>query len=289
MFLTLFQKMFRHKDVPNNQTFYNYIKSKTDWEQAVNSLKRDNDKDLDLRVNLKFDADKISQEVYELYREVKAVSWQSQNTFHLYGLSLSYNINHSKDLWKMGCFGHPRYRVYNSKDYYDAVMNDKDNHVKDDYLDSLSFNTLLPEVKTKPHLYKLLNSFNFPVIRVTARTVNGLIITPTKFLKSGWHKDDCPFETLRLNVMLDTEGNHGIEYQNKKVIYTSRGDNLVVNTDKLHRTFVSENSNFQRTSLIINLATWLKYDETNNSYSLNHHYGKTHPYDLAKQNLLSFN
>mgnify|MGYP006292863169 CR=1 FL=1 len=26
-----------------NQTFYNYIKSQTDWEQAVNSLKRDND------------------------------------------------------------------------------------------------------------------------------------------------------------------------------------------------------------------------------------------------------
>jgi len=281
--------MFRHKDVPNNQTFYNYIKSKTDWEQAVNSLKRDKDEDLDLRINLKFDADKISQEVYQLYREVKVVSWQSQDTFHLYGLSLSYNTNHHKDLWKLGCFGHPRYKIYNSKDYYEAVMNDKNNHVKDDYLDSLSFNTLLPEVKTKPHLYRLLNSFNFPVIRVTLRTVNGLIITPTKFLNSGWHTDDCPFEALRINVMIDTEGNHGIEYQNKKVICTSRGDNLVVNTDKLHRTFVSENSNYQRTSLILNLATWLNYDATNNSYSLNHHYGKTHPYDLAKQNLLSFN
>jgi len=281
--------MFRHKDVPNNQTFYNYIKSKTDWEQAVNSLKRDDDADLDLRINLKFDADKVLEELLSLYKSVGAVTWQSQNSVGLYGLSLTYNPNHSKDNWKRGCFGHPRYKVYSSYDYYEAVMNDKEHHLKDDYLDSLSFNTLLPEVKTKPHLYKLLNSFNFPVIRVTSRTVNGLLVYPTQITNGGWHTDDCPFEALRINVMIDTEGNHGIEYQNKKVICTKRGDNLVVNTDKLHRTFVSEKSNFQRTSLIINLATWLNYDTTSNSYSLNHHYGKTHPYDLAKQNLLSFN
>ena len=285
----LFQQMFRHKDVPNNQTFYNYIKSKTDWEQAVNSLKRDNDGDLDLRINLQFDADKVLEELMDLYKTVGAITWQSQNSVCLYGLCLTYNPNHSKNLWKRGCFGHPRYRIYSSYDYYEAVMNDKEHHLKDDYLDSLPFNTLLPEVKTKPNLYKLLNSFNFPVIRVTSRTVNGLLCRPTKMNNGGWHKDDCPFEALRINIMIDTEGNHGIEYKNKKVICTKKGDNLVVNTDKWHRTFVSESSNFQRTSLIINLATWLNYDATNNSYSLNHHYGKTHPYDLARKNLLSFN
>lgn len=281
--------MFRHKDVPNNLTFYNYIKSKTDWEQAVNSLKRDDDADLDLRINLKFDADKVLEEVYQLYKEVGAVNWQSQNSLNLYGLSLTYNPNHSKDLWKKGSFGHPRYRVYSSYDYYEAVMNDKEHHLKDDYLDSLSFNTLLPEVKTKPNLYKLLNSFNFPVIRVTVRTINGLLVYPTQITNGGWHTDDCPFEVLRINVSLSNNENFGLEYKDKKVICTQEGDNLVVNTDKLHRAYNKDKCNFQRTNLIIGLATWLNYDTTNNSYSLNHHFGKTHPYDLAKQNLLSFN
>ena len=281
--------MFRHKDVPNNQTFYNYIKSKTDWKQAVNSLKRDNDEDLDLRINLEFDANKVLEELLSLYKSVGAVTWQSQNSIQLYGLSLTYNPNHSKDLWKRGSFGEPRYKIHNPKDYYDAVMNDKDNHLKDDYLDSLSFNTLLPEVKTKPNLYKLLNSFNFPVIRVTARTINGLLVYPTEKTNGGWHTDDCPFEVLRINVSLSNNENFGLEYKDKKIIYTRGGDNLVVNTDKLHRAYVKDVCNFQRTNLIIGLATWLNYDKTNNSYSLNSHYGKTHPYDLAKQNLLSFN
>ena len=281
--------MFRHKDVPNNLTFYNYIKSKTDWEQAVNSLKRDKDEDLDLRINFEFDADKVLEELLSLYKSVGAVTWQSQNSVSLYGLSLTYNPNHPKELWKRGSFGHPRYKVHSAYDYYEVVMNDKDNHVKDDYFDSLSFNTLLPEVRTKPHLYKLLNSFNFPDIRVTARTVNGLLINPTETNNGGWHTDDCPFEVLRINISLSNNGNFGLEYKNKKVIYTTGGDNLVVNTDKLHRGYNKESCNFQRTNLIIGLATWLNYDAANNSYSLNHHYGKTHPYDLAKQNLLSFN
>jgi hypothetical protein len=101
-------------------------------------------------------------------------------------------------------------------------MNDKYNHLKDDYLDSLSFNTLLPEVKTKPNLYKLLNSFNFPVIRVTARTINGLLVYPTEGTDGGFHIDDCPFEVLRINVSLSNNGNFGLEYKNKKVIYSDR-------------------------------------------------------------------
>lgn len=281
--------MFRHRDVPNNQTFYNYIKSKTDWEQAVNSLKRDKDEDLDLRINLQFDNNKVLEELISLYKSVGAVTWQSQDSIQLYGLSLTYNPNHSKDLWKKGSFGHPRYKVYSAHDYYEAVMNDKNNHLKDDYLDSLSFNSLLPEVKTKPNLYKLLNSFNFPVIRVTARTINGLLVNPTKTNSGGWHIDDCPFEVLRINISLSNNGNFGLEYKDKKVISTQGGDNLVVNTDKLHRAYNEDKCNFQRTNLIIGLATWLNYDKTNNSYSLNNHYGKTHPYDLARQNLLSFN
>lgn len=280
--------MFRHKDVPNNLTFYNYIKSKTDWNKAVSFLERNDDSDLDLRINLEFDADKVLEELLSLYKSVGAVTWQSQNSFNLYGLSLTYNPNHPKDLWKKGSFGHPRYKVHSSYDYYEAVMNDKEHHLKDDYLDSLSFNTLLPEVKTKPHLYKLLNSFNFPVIRVTVRTINGLLSSPSKG-DGGFHTDDSPFEVLRINVSLSNNGNFGLEYKNKKIIYTEAGNNIVVNTDKLHRSYIKETSNFQRTNLIIGLAPWLNYDSINNIWSLNHYYAKKHPYDLVKEKLICYN
>ena len=281
--------MFRHKDVPNNQTFYNYIKSKTDWEKSVSFLERNDDEDLDLKINLNFNKDKVLEEVIQLYKQVGAVTWQSQNSIQLYGLSLTYNPNHPKDMWKKGSFGHPRYKVYSSYDYYEAVMNDKEHHLKDDYLDSLSFNTLLPEVKTKQHLYKLLNSFNFPVIRVTVRTINGILINPSVINNGGFHTDDSPFEVLRINVSLSNNGNFGLEYKDKKIIYTEAGDNIVVNTDKLHRAYNKESSNFQRTNLIIGLAPWLNFNSVNNEWSLNHYYGIKHPYDLVKENLICYN
>jgi hypothetical protein len=279
--------MWSHNQVPNNLTAYNYIKTQCDWENSVNSFKRNKNEDLDLRIlNLNFDAPKILDEVYQLYKEIGAVNWQSQNSLNVYGLALSYNIRHPLELMHKGCFGHPRYRIYSSKDYYDVVMNDKDNHLKDDYLDSLSFNTLLPQVRTKTNLNKLLTSFKIPVIRVTVRTINGILCHATDITNGGYHLDDCPFETLRINISLSNNGNFGLQYKDKNVIYTEAGDNIVVNTDKLHRSYIKESNNFQRTNLIVNLAPWLNFDSTYQTWSLNKYFNKIHPFDMVRKNFI---
>jgi hypothetical protein len=280
--------MWSHNQVPNNLTTYNYIKTQCNWEEAVSSFKRNNDEDLDLRIkNLFFDTDKVLQEVYELYREVGAVNWQSQNSLGLYGLALSYNPSLPKELMNKGCFGTPRYKIYSSKEYFEAVMADKTNHVKNDFFDSLGFDTLLPQIKAKKNLNKLLKSFKLPVIKVTVRTINGILSHSTDVATGGYHLDDCPFETLRINISLSNNGNFGLQYKHKKVVYTGAGDNLVVNTGKLHRSYVKEaNTNFQRTNLIVNLAPWLDYNSTNRVWSLNKYFNKVHPFDIVKEKII---
>jgi hypothetical protein len=279
--------MWSHNKIPNNLTTYNYIKPQCNWEEAVNKFKRNDDADLDLRItNLKFDASKVLEEIYQLYKEIGAVNWQSQNSLALYGLALSYNTSLPKELMHRGCFGTPRYKVYSSKEYFEAVMADKINHVKNDFFDSLGFNTLLPQIKAKTNLNKLLTSFKLPVIKVTVRTINGILSNPTDITTGGYHLDDCPFETLRINVSLSNNGNFGLQYKNKKVVYTEAGDNLVVNTGKLHRSYIKESTNFQRTNLIINLASWLNFDDTYKTWSLNKYFNKIHPFDLVRENLI---
>lgn len=279
--------MWSHNKVPNNLTTYNYIKTQCNWKEAVNKFKRNDDADLDLRItNLKFDASKVLEEVYQLYKEVGAINWQSQNSLNLYGLALSYNSEHPLDLMHKGCFGTPRYRDYSSKEYFEAVMADKTNHVKNDFFDSLGFNTLLPQIKTKPNLNKLLTGFKLPLIKVTVRTINGILCYATDITNGGYHLDDCPFETLRINISLSNNGNFGLQYKDKKVVYTEAGNNLVVNTGKLHRSYIKEPTNFQRTNLIVNLAPWLNFDEINKSWSLNKYFNKIHPFDLVRENLI---
>lgn len=279
--------MWSHRQVPNNLTTYNFIKTQSNWEKAVNSFKRNDDRDLDLRIkNLTFNPSDVLEEVYQLYKEVGAVNWQSQNSLNLYGLALSYNPHLPKELMHKGCFGNSRYTVHSPKQYFEAVMQDKTNHVKNDFFDSLGFNTLLPQIETKPNLHKLLTSFKLPVIKVTVRTINGILCYPTDKTNGGYHLDDCPFETLRINISLSNNGNFGLQYKDKKVVYTKAGDNLVVNTGKLHRSYIKETGNFQRTNLIVNLAPWLDFDPNYQTWSLNKYFNKIHPFDLVRENLI---
>lgn len=100
------------------------------------------------------------------------------------------------------------------------------------------------------------------------------------------HKDDCPFEILRVNISITNNGDFGLQYEGMEPLYTPAGENIVVNTDVRHRAYIKQTNDFLRTNLVIGITPWLNYDQLKDEWSLNEYFGKLHPYDIVKQGLL---
>lgn len=278
--------MWLHRDAPSDTTVIEHIKRQTDWNNAVASVGGRRFEPFLSVPNLKVDAGCLRKEINQLYKDVGAVSWKSQNSLNLYGLSLTYNPNHQPVDWKSGSFGNERYKKFSSYDYYKAVNADTTNQIKDDYLDGLGFRKILPQVKKFENLFHLLASFKLPIVRCTSRTINGSLTYPTIKGDGGLHTDDCPFEIMRINVSITNNGDYGLQYEGMEPIYTEAGENIVVNTDFKHRAYIKQNNDFLRTNLIIGVTPWLDYDADKDEWSLNKYYGNVHPYDIVKQGLL---
>jgi len=273
-------------DVPDNKTVIEYIKSKLNWEQAVNDLggvRSDVIKDPIRQIN---NSARVLGNTYAVYAELGAVNWQSRNSCELYGLSLTYNKNNNENTWKLGSFGHQRYQKLDSYSYFTAVKADESNRLKGDYLDSLSFRHIHPAVINQFSLRTLLQSFDTAVHRVTARTINGNMVYRTLPGDGGMHKDENQFESLRVNVCLSNNGEFGLQYEGHDPSYPCDGDINFVNTDVMHRAYINNRCEFQRTHLIINLSPWLDFDPINDCWSPNKYFGKVHPVDMVKQGLI---
>lgn len=270
---------FKLSEVPNDYTVIDFIKSRCDWDGAVAAVGTQYRPALSVP-DLKVDPEELLKEVYELYREVGAVPWQSQSSLNLYGLSLYCNPHHPQEQWKKATFGHPRYKEYSAYDYYQAVSADSKNRIKGDYLDSLGFVEPLPAVLQKKALSGLFQRFTLPVVRATARTINGSLTYPTQPGDGGLHTDDSPFEVLRINISLSNNGDFGLQYQDEPPMFPEVGQSLVINTDVKHRAFIKQHNAFLRTNLVIGVTPWLNYDKTNEEWSLNKYFGRVHPYDI---------
>lgn len=273
-------------DVPDDKTVMAYIKTKLNWNEAVldvGGVREDIIEEPIKRIN---NSDFILNDVYDIYLALGAVNWQSRDACNLYGLSLSYNRNNAESSWKLGSFGEPRYQVFDSYSYYNVVEHDINNRVKGDYLDSLGFRAIHPIVNSKRYLSAVFNTFALPVHRVTARTINGTFSCVTAPGTGGMHRDESYFESLRINVCLSNNGCFGLQYLNKNPTFSIAGDVNFINTMVLHRPYIVERCNFQRTHLIINVSPWLDYDATNDCWSPNKYFGKMHPIEMVKQGLM---
>jgi len=278
--------MFRHKDCPDTKTVIEFIKSQVNWTDAVNSVNHLDFNPKDLFIKTISNHSDILTEVNFLYNKVGKVFWRSQDSRELFGLSLSYNPDTDPQEWKFGSFGHPRYRRYSKYDYFDKPQIDQPQSLKHDYLDSYGFRKFLPELEQCPALLTLLNSFSLPVVRVTARTIDGGCCYPTNTPNGGMHKDDPVFEMIRINVCLSNNGNFGLQYEGSEPIFTNPGDIYAINSDVNHRVYVNKLSYFKRTHLVIGLCPWVNYNSDEDVWYLNKYFGKIHPLDLVKNNLI---
>ena len=276
--------MIRHKDVPSHLTAMQHIKNCVPWGEAVAAVGGEQYAPLLQMRGLELNVCALEQELAAFYQNEGCVDWRSQDKAPICGASLSVNPDKPAEEWLAGSFGHPRYRQ--TEDYYAAVQNDTANRVKDDYLDSLSFRMLHPGVRKYPELLKLLTMFSVPVARVTCRTVAGCAAPPSRYGDRGFHTDDSPFELLRLNIAIHNDGSFGLEYEDGTLVRFVSGRNAIVNTHVPHRVHVARHTLSARTHLVIGLVPWLRYDETNDSWSCNRYFGTIHPFDMVRKGLL---
>jgi hypothetical protein len=269
---------FKHSDVPTGLTVIDFVKQNVPWTEAVSDIGHRFAPALE--APLEFDAEALLKEVYEVYLTLNATSWRSQDSINMYGLSVTYNPSMNKDEWAVGSFGHPRYKKHSKSSYYEAVSADLKNRTKDDYLDSLGFRMVHPEIAWRPEFHKLLSQIAPSITRSTLRTINGILVRPSATTQGGFHVDDSPFEVLRLNISLNNDGNFGLEYEGHPPIIFRTGQALVVNTDVRHRAYVANNTSFQRTNLIVGVSPWLDYDSAADEWTLNKYFGQVHPYDI---------
>jgi hypothetical protein len=279
--------IFQHKECPEDKTFIEFVKSKVEWDAAVAATSQPIIDNEDLLVSSIANHESVLKEVNLLYDQLGQIFWRSQDSRELSGLSLSYNPDHDKSEWKCGSFGHPRYQIYSKRDYFDKPEKDRSTVLKNDYLDSYGFRRFLPELAAFKELTNLLNSFSLPVIRITARTIDGGYCFPTlRTQNGGMHRDDSIFEMIRINVCLSNNGNFGLQYEGHDPIFPNCGDLYAINSDVSHRVYVNKLTYFKRTHLVIGLTPWLNYNQEADEWYLNEYYGKIHPLDLIKQKLI---
>jgi hypothetical protein len=277
---------FHHRDCPSNLNFIEYIKKNTPWEDAVNSVSYRDTEPQNLFVKSITNYTEILDEILFLYNTVGSVYWRSQDSKSIYGLSLSYNPENDPIDWKCASFGHPRYKKFSNTDYFAQPNKDQHTAPKNDYLDSYGFRKLLPEINSCFELLNLFESFSSSILRVTSRTIDGSYCFPSYANNGGMHKDDSIFEMVRLNICLSTDGNFGLQYIDKDPVFPTPGEMYAINSNVEHRVYVNNFTNFQRTHLVIGISPWLNYDTQSDSWTLNEYFGKVHPLDLVKQQLI---
>lgn len=276
--------MIRYADVPSDRTVMGSIKEALNWDAAVAAVGGEQYAPMLQLRGLELDVCALEQEIAAFYQNTGCMAWRSQDDSPVSGAALSYDPTAPRAQWLAGSFGHPRYRQ--TEDYYAAVQNDQRNRRKGDYLDSLCFRRLHPDLQKYPALWALLNSFSVPVARVTVRTVAGHAAPPSRYGDLGFHTDDSPFELMRLNIAIHNDGAFGLEYEDGTLVRMVSGRNAIVNTHVPHRVHVARHTLCARTHLVIGLVPWLTYDETTDSWASSRYFGKVHPFDMVRQGLL---
>ena len=259
-----------------------WIKQQTRWQEHTQALPKQFDPDLTVP-HLHFDAQALHQELRTLMARYGPVCWRSQAPGALWGLSLSYNPQAPVDEWHRGSFGHPRYRSLAASAYFTAPEQERDTAPRGDYLDSLGFRRLLPEIDHLPALRELFARFAMPVVRCSVRVIDGERVWPTVDSTGGMHCDDSPFEVLRLNLCITGSADLGLQYAGCAPMVLPAGAHRVINTDVPHRVWAAKRSPGLRMHLVVGLTPWLNHDPACDVWSLNAHFATTHPYDLVRR------
>lgn len=94
----------------------------------------------------------------------------------------------------------------------------------------------------------------------------------------GWHRDESPFECLRVIIPLSSDLTYMFQMENSHPICMMPGYAYAFDQSTYHRVFSNEPSNLERIHLVLSFVTW--FSRTGDGWQPSPFFNKTHPLDL---------
>jgi hypothetical protein len=277
---------FYCRDVPEDMTVMQYIKSKSNWRDQVLHVKRSFAGDHPQILKAKID-EKVYLRLKEAVNDAISVhgskGWRSSEGESQYygGLSIVRNpsCREGGDESLSATLGTDR----NSRSEF--FYGSKENHkrLKNSYFDTYSFREL-NHLTDQSGLTDFIRSCHFPVIRSRIAVLEGAQLPKENYLL---HKDEPVFENFRLNIPILSNENFGMEIDGQVYSNFRGGYAYTWNTHVPHRPVMLKENNISRVHLVLGLSPWLSYDPEKEAWFPNEYMGRVHPLELFMENKVS--
>lgn len=213
----------------------------------------------------------------ELRRQYGRITVNSPNK-NIYSKSINnFKINDVLDYWKTAeKFAWPNQPWYtgtglhycphsNIKPLAQQVCGNHQNSAV--YQDTLAFNFPINDLLNDFCSYKLVRC---KITCLSSESVNG-----TLQRNEDWHRDESPFEALRVIIPLQTDPAYLIQLDNCEPLYMQVGNAYAFDQSQYHRVVCKGTSTQDRIHLILSVVTWFSYE--NEKWIPNHNFNKIHP------------
>ena len=140
-----------------------------------------------------------------------------------------------------------------------------------DYQDTLSY-----DQEVVPGL---LDGFgSFPTVRCKITQLSGKSLGAQIRGHLDWHRDETPFEVLRVVIPLSSDLTYQFQMDNSAPMSLIPGHAYAFDQSRFHRVYSNDASDLDRTHLILSFVTW--FDQVDGEWKPNPFFGKIHPLEL---------
>lgn len=145
------------------------------------------------------------------------------------------------------------------------------NDGRDDYHDTISY-----DLEIFPGLLAQFGPFTSVRSKITCMSVKS--DNHSLASSNGWHRDETPFEALRVVIPLSSNCTYQFQIDNAAPIAMIPGNAYAFDQSQYHRVFSTGPSNVNRIHLVLSFVTW--FDKIGEEWIPNQFFNKVHPLDL---------
>jgi hypothetical protein len=268
---------FYVKDCPEDQTIFQWIKSKTDIDTAYNDVKCSVPINDWFSIPHKLDIENLIINTLDCLEINGFKGWQTTNgEANAYGgLSIVYNPNLKESVDPNQSTLGTR---FNRPDEFYWASTKNTRSIKHTYFDTYGFRKLSPAIENS-QLKNFIKSFNISPTRgrIGVLDANYHDRVGEEFL---WHRDEPVYENLRLNIPIVGDDSFFIQSEGQEPKTTPVGNIYTADTHIAHRVYANSKKIMKRVHLVLGFSPWLDYIDYDDSYVINDFFGKIHPIDL---------
>lgn len=279
---------FYIKDCPDHLSMAQWLKLETDWLEKAKEVGQDTKYPYNQIFEFSmenFDVSKLLESTLEVFQQYGMYGFKSkQGEEKSYrGVSLVYNPERINDNPNAATFGEQDFDKTKHTYYWgDTKAVEK---VKNSYFDTFGFRIPSPAAEY-PGLKEFLNCSLRTRVRSRISNINGRLFDPKTVDAVGWHKDEEITENLRINIPLCTQKYARFQFENSESVHLEVGKAYSFNSHFPHRVYTTNYSPEPRVHMVLGFSPWWDYLPEEQAWTQNEYYGKIHPIDMLKQELI---